>query len=48
VIYGDIGKLRGDTGWEPGVPFEESLCRVLAYWREDVRRPGYVAIEENE
>jgi GDP-4-dehydro-6-deoxy-D-mannose reductase len=48
VIYGDIGKLRGDTGWEPGVPFEESLCRVLAYWREDVRRPGYVPIEENE
>jgi GDP-4-dehydro-6-deoxy-D-mannose reductase len=48
VIYGDIRKLRGDTGWEPGVPFEESLCRVLAYWREDVRRPGYVPIEENE
>jgi GDP-4-dehydro-6-deoxy-D-mannose reductase len=47
VIYGDIGKLRGDTGWEPGVSFEESLCRVLAYWREGVRRPGYVAIEEN-
>jgi len=48
VSYGDIRKLRGDTGWEPGVPFEESLCRVLAYWREDVRRPGYVPIEENE
>jgi GDP-4-dehydro-6-deoxy-D-mannose reductase len=47
VIYGDIGKLRGDTGWEPGVPFEESLCRVLAYWREEVRRSGYVPIEEN-
>ena len=48
VIYGDIGKLRGDTGWEPRVPFEESLCRVLAYWREEVRRPGYVPIEEKE
>ncbi len=46
VIYGDISKLRADTGWEPTVPFEESLCRVLAYWREDVRRPGYVPIEE--
>jgi GDP-4-dehydro-6-deoxy-D-mannose reductase len=48
VIYGDISKLRADTGWEPTVPFEESLCRVLAYWREDVRRPGYVPIEEIE
>lgn len=48
VIYSDISKLRADTGWEPTVPFEESLCRVLAYWREDVRRPGYVPIEENQ
>jgi GDP-4-dehydro-6-deoxy-D-mannose reductase len=46
VIYGDNRKLRGDTGWEPKVSFEESLCRVLAYWREEVRRPGYEAIEE--
>ncbi|GAB4535512.1 MAG: GDP-mannose 4,6-dehydratase [Anaerolineae bacterium] len=42
VIYGDITKLKTDTGWQPTVPFEESLRRVLAYWREDVRRPGYI------
>jgi GDP-4-dehydro-6-deoxy-D-mannose reductase len=42
IIYGDITKLRADTGWEPTVPFEESLRRVLAYWREVVQRPGYV------
>ena len=46
VIYGDNRKLQGDTGWEPRVSFEESLCRVLAYWREEVRRAGYEAIEE--
>jgi GDP-4-dehydro-6-deoxy-D-mannose reductase len=46
VIYGDISKLRADTGWEPTVQFEDSLCRVLAYWREVVRSPDYVAIEE--
>jgi len=46
VIYGDISKLRADTGWQPTVPFEESLCRVLAYWRDVVRSPDYVAIEE--
>lgn len=47
IIYGDITKLATDTGWQPAVPFEESLRRVLAYWRQDVRRPGYVIIEEN-
>jgi GDP-4-dehydro-6-deoxy-D-mannose reductase len=46
VIYGDIRKLRDETGWEPEVGFEESLCRVLGYWREEVRRPSYKAIEE--
>jgi GDP-4-dehydro-6-deoxy-D-mannose reductase len=40
IIYGDITKLRNDTGWEPSIPFEESLRRILAYWRAAVRRPG--------
>jgi GDP-4-dehydro-6-deoxy-D-mannose reductase len=48
VIYGDITKLRMDTGWEPTIPFEESLCRVLAYWREVVRLPEYVSPEVTE
>jgi GDP-4-dehydro-6-deoxy-D-mannose reductase len=46
VMYADIGKLREDTGWEPRVAFEESLCRVLGYWREEVGKAGYIAIEE--
>jgi GDP-4-dehydro-6-deoxy-D-mannose reductase len=37
IIYGDITKLRNDTGWEPSIPFEESLRRTLAYWRAAVR-----------
>jgi GDP-4-dehydro-6-deoxy-D-mannose reductase len=45
IIYGDITKLRSDTGWEPTISFEESLCRVLAYWREVVRQPGYMVSE---
>ncbi len=40
IIYGDITKLRNDTGWEPTIPFEESLRRILAYWRAAVRRPN--------
>lgn len=43
IIYSDITRLRTDTAWEPTVPFEESLRRVLSYWREVVRRPGYIA-----
>lgn len=46
IIYADISKLRADTGWSPTVRFEESLCRVLAYWREDVQRPEYIPTEE--
>lgn len=41
VIYSDITKLRADTGWEPTIPFGESLRRVLAYWRQVVLEPGY-------
>jgi GDP-4-dehydro-6-deoxy-D-mannose reductase len=46
VIYANIDKLRATTGWEPAIAFEESLCRVLTYWREVVQRPGYVCAEE--
>ena len=37
IIYGDITKLRNDTGWEPTIPFEESLRRILAHWRAVAR-----------
>jgi GDP-4-dehydro-6-deoxy-D-mannose reductase len=43
IVYADITRLRTDTGWEPTISFEESLRRVLAYWREMVRQPGYTA-----
>jgi GDP-4-dehydro-6-deoxy-D-mannose reductase len=46
VIYADISKLQRDTGWQPAISFEESLARVLAYWREAVRQPGYVPSKE--
>lgn len=38
VIYADNTKLRAQTGWEPTYKFEDSLRRVLAYWREEVRK----------
>jgi GDP-4-dehydro-6-deoxy-D-mannose reductase len=46
IIYGNSAKLRDDTGWQPSVSFEESLRRVLSYWREVVRQPGYLPAKE--
>ena len=37
VIYADNSKLRAQTGWEPTYKFEDSLKRVLNYWREDIK-----------
>jgi GDP-4-dehydro-6-deoxy-D-mannose reductase len=46
IVYGNSAKLQNDTGWRPTVPFEESLRRVLVYWREVVRQPGYLPLKE--
>jgi GDP-4-dehydro-6-deoxy-D-mannose reductase len=37
VIYADISKLRAHTGWQPSCNFEDSLWRVLEYWRSEVK-----------
>jgi GDP-4-dehydro-6-deoxy-D-mannose reductase len=37
VSYCDYSKLRECTGWEPTIPFEESLKDVLNYWRMRVK-----------
>jgi GDP-4-dehydro-6-deoxy-D-mannose reductase len=34
----DYAKLHTCTGWQPTIPFEQSLEDVLAYWRTKVRR----------
>jgi GDP-4-dehydro-6-deoxy-D-mannose reductase len=36
IIYADNSKLRAKTGWEPSVDFEDSLHRVLDYWRDEI------------
>ena len=38
IIYADNSKLRATTGWEPTVTFEDSLKRVLDYWRAEVSK----------
>lgn len=39
VMCADNSKLRHKTGWQPTCHFEESLHRVLDYWREEVKKP---------
>src|SRR6202007_2788568 len=34
ILIGDSSKFRADTGWEPHIPFEQTLRDLLAYWRE--------------
>lgn len=38
VSYGDYSKFHEATGWEPHIPFEQSLRDLLNYWRETIRK----------
>jgi GDP-4-dehydro-6-deoxy-D-mannose reductase len=33
ILIGDASKFRADTGWEPRIPFDQTLRDVLDYWR---------------
>jgi GDP-4-dehydro-6-deoxy-D-mannose reductase len=37
-LVGDASKFRADTGWEPRVPFDQTLSDVLGYWRQQLAR----------
>jgi GDP-4-dehydro-6-deoxy-D-mannose reductase len=44
VVYGSAEKFRRRTGWEPQIPFEQTLRDTLAYWRKQVgKKRGSVA-----
>ena len=38
IIYADNQKLKQTTGWTPTYTLEESLQRILNYWREKIQR----------
>jgi GDP-4-dehydro-6-deoxy-D-mannose reductase len=38
VLVGDAGKIRAAVGWEPRIPFEQTLRDLLQYWRERLRK----------
>jgi GDPmannose 4,6-dehydratase len=33
----NTAKFRGVTGWEPEIPFEQTMLDLLQYWRERVK-----------
>jgi GDP-4-dehydro-6-deoxy-D-mannose reductase len=38
ILIGDSSKFRADTGWEPRIPFEQTLRDLLDYWRQTLSR----------
>jgi GDP-4-dehydro-6-deoxy-D-mannose reductase len=34
ILIGDSSKFRADTGWEPKIPFEQTVGDLLDYWRQ--------------
>jgi GDP-4-dehydro-6-deoxy-D-mannose reductase len=33
ILIGDSSKFRADTGWEPRIPFDQTVADLLDYWR---------------
>jgi GDP-4-dehydro-6-deoxy-D-mannose reductase len=38
ILIGDSSKFRADTGWEPRIPFRQTLGDLLDYWRAEIAR----------
>lgn len=38
ILIGDASKFKADTGWEPRIPFEQTLNDLLDYWRQTLAR----------
>ncbi len=36
ILIGDSSKFRADTGWQPEIPFEQTLRDIVEYWRQRV------------
>jgi len=37
LLLGDPGRLRGELGWTPTIPIEQTVEDILKYWRQKVR-----------
>jgi len=39
VLRGSAARFRAATGWEPRIPFAQSMADLLAWWRSRVAAP---------
>ena len=37
ILWSDCSKFRQQTGWEPEIPFEQTMRDLLDYWRKKLR-----------
>ena len=38
ILLGDFSKFRSETGWEPTIPFDQTLKDTLDYWRQKLSK----------
>ncbi len=47
VLLGDATKFKKVTGWEPEIPYEDTMTDVLKYWRHRVSNSQKVRLPMN-
>jgi len=40
LLWANVDKFKHATGWEPRIPFDQTMADLLGYWRERVRLLG--------
>ncbi|HVO70111.1 MAG TPA: GDP-mannose 4,6-dehydratase, partial [Aggregatilineaceae bacterium] len=45
---GDASRLRQCTGWEPQIPFEQSLLDILNDWRQRISPPPHAGRDQEQ
>ncbi len=40
ILVGDHSKFTGETGWQPEIPFDQTLADTLDYWRARITDEG--------
>jgi GDP-4-dehydro-6-deoxy-D-mannose reductase len=44
LLWANVDKFKSATGWEPTIPFDQTMADLLGYWRERVRILGRQAV----
>ena len=44
LLWANVDKFKAATGWQPTIPFEQTMADLLEYWRDRVRTLGRAAV----